>query len=97
MTRFKLEVNKTYQTRTCRHVRIVMKTDIFDKGHDMFRPFLGDNGVRYTEDGNANWMSTRGQTLDDLICELPEKGASVEETVGTLVMGITRQLFGRAV
>jgi hypothetical protein len=88
-----LIVGKSFLTRNDKPVKIVMRTGIFDKGHDMFRPFLGDNGQRYDEAGKVDHFGFR-QSMDDLVapCAVQVDPATV---VGTVVLSAVGALFKR--
>jgi hypothetical protein len=90
---FTMIVGKTYLTRGGEKVQIVMQTGIFDKGHDMFRPFVGSNGQRYTEDGMTGWCCAP-QTMDDLVAEYTTDIA-VNELIITIVRSVGNLIMRR--
>ena len=79
-----LTVGQTYLTRDDQRVKIVMKTGMFDEGYDMLKPFLGDNGVRYSSDGRLERFGFR-QELGDLIAEAQEI-KTIEDAVNELAI-----------
>jgi|SRR5690554_275547 len=86
MSEIKLEVGKTYRSRSGKEVRII------EKGGARY-PYRGDNGEWYSE--NGRYLYYLGKSSRDLIEELPETRHSFDIPDG--VKKITLDYFGNRI
>ena len=73
----RIAISKTYTTRAGDLVKIIEENSYSSRGGDIFRPFLGSNGLRYTNEGRVDRMGFT-KTMDDLDSEVVVNRSQVE-------------------